>query len=159
MSVYIKVPPAQGDNSCIFKIEDPVLIGNVLEYSSFVVYSKFKNIYWVDSQKIIDKRCDYNRFFEHTKNQAIEIVVCTPGFRTGEIVFHKNLFEYDNTIPLLDQMLCFYFKKEYTHKLVYKKRTINNSVVSEDLLWDLLKSEQLTKKELKILGLKRNNVK
>lgn len=150
MSLYVKVPPHSGDSSCVFKIENPSLKNNVLYYTSFIAYTKMKNITWVRPQKLIDLRYDYRTFND---NPNINIVVCTPGFHKNETVFKKDVFNYDCNIPLIDHMICFYFNVKCEKPLKYVKQNQNTNKVSNDLLWELLEGQKLTKSELRALGL------
>lgn len=155
MTLYVKVPPNKGKNCCIFKFENAQMVkASTIEYTSITMYSDVRYNPWIPDN-LINHRLPYNSFAQQTKNVTdIAIVVPDSGFRNTETVFCATVADYDVTIPLVDQMICFFYKTK-AKRIKYQKIIHKVQDVPKELLLSLLGSEKhtLTRRELKLLGL------
>ena len=105
---------------------------SALEYDSITMYSGVKfNNQWLDDE-LVNKRLTYKAFeqqFKTDKNNS-DIVVTSPGLFPGrEIVFSPSLLHYDVEVPLLDQMICTYYKIK-PRRIVYQRANKNLTTTS-----------------------------
>lgn len=136
--------------------------GAIFEYGSITMYAGVKfNKQWLDD-RLVNKRLTYKAFEQQFKNDKdnSQIVVTTAGFSEREIFFSVPLIQYDIKIPLVDQMICTYYKISPV-RIIYQKSTVNTkndtgeSKTSRETMLFLLRKElnNLTSRERKELNL------
>lgn len=150
MTLYLKVPPLKGKYMCVVKFTSPHLEKNVFQYLNVAIYND--NKYDIRSFDMAYRPISYNMVFKELKEDTNpNIVVCNSGFHPKEQLFKASLLHYDPNIPLIDQMICAYYKIAPI-ELTYKKTKIQTPQVSEALLLELLGNKPLTRQERKALG-------
>lgn len=107
---------------------------------------------------LVTTKLPYKAFTQY--NEDIDIIVVEAGFHKNETVFGISFVDYDHKIPLLDQMICTYFKINprcivYRKIDTLKKINPNEFQKSKDAMIALLGKEKnkLTRTELRLLGL------
>lgn len=161
MTFYVKVPPKEGKYACVYKFENTRMKKSVFEYDSITMYSGVKfNQQWFDDN-LVNKRLTYKAFEQQFKNdKESQIVVTSAGFNEREIFFSAPLIQYDIKIPLVDQMICAYYKIN-PRRIIYQKANVNiktntgESKTSREAMLFLLGKQlnNLTSRERKELNL------
>lgn len=149
MTFYVKVPPNKGKTVSIFKFENAKIKKKYFEYDSITIFSDVRFTNWLPD-KFITHKLPYKAFFNEPKDSTI--IVPEPGFRQNEIVFTIEFSNYDVEIPLIDQMICTYFKIK-PKLLIYKQNQPTFKDVPKELILSLVKKEKLTRQEKKLLGI------
>lgn len=153
-NLYIKVPPIKQESLCVFKFTDLKRKKYKLTYTSLIMFSDdHTQNQWLNGLQAI--RLPYHKFLSETGNNIISMVVTEPNCRENEIVFDLPLINPHPLIPIVDQMICTFYKIPI-NKFTYTKIIPKPNIVSETILIDLLGKDinKLTKAESKVLGLK-----
>lgn len=153
MSLYLKVPPNKGPCVAVFLFEDIRLLdNNIVEYKDIILYSDLKLQSWVQLPTIKKK---LNTLRSSIVNQNINIVVCNKGYHKNEILFVAYLDDDKTSIPLIDQMICTFYKIT-SRRLTYRQRKVSHSA-SDEAMRSLLEGQILTKQERRLLGIENGH--
>lgn len=149
MTLYLKVPPEKGPTVCIFAFENAKFKGtSTFEYTKLTLYTDVKYQPYTSLKLNREK---LNKVRSLVVNKKIDIVVCNRGYHKNEILYENIFGKTDSTIPLLDRMICMFYKKE-SSRLEYTEVSRPHNE-DKDILLSLLGNEKLTKQEKKLLGL------
>lgn len=142
--LLLKVPPQEGGCVSIYVFEDPKLEkSRIFKYKKLTLYTDLKTKpHWTTLP------CSVKPLKKLNMENYDNVVSCYPNFHKNEILFCKK---YGTDIPLMDQMICKFYKLNTT-KLEYKLASeIQDTKHIDNILRDLLGDEKLTRQEKKIL--------